>query len=64
MIQGLQNLLRDAWAWAAVQPLFIQIPLGVAVFVGGIYVLGWILGLGFLALLRVQDRRRERDGSE
>ncbi len=57
MIDRLVGFLETAYAWASAQPLFIQIPIGLAIFLGGLYLVGWILGLGFLAVLNLRDRR-------
>lgn len=62
MIDRILDLLSAGYAWAAAQPLFIQIPLGIALFFGGLYVLAWSLGLAFLTLLRIRDML-DRDGS-
>ena len=52
------------YEWASAQPLFIQIPIGLAIFLVGIYALGWIMGVLFLSALRWKDRKKSSDSNE
>jgi len=51
-------LWETFYSWASAQPLFIQIALGIALFLGGLYLFGWILGILFLNVLRLSDKRK------
>ena len=61
MIDRLVGFLETAYAWASAQPLFIQIPIGLALFLAGIYLAGWVLGLVFLTVLNLRDRKNRDD---
>ena len=61
MIDRLVQLIETAYAWASAQPLFIQIPIGLALFLAGIYLAGWVLGLVFLTVLNLRDRKNQDD---
>ncbi len=63
MIDRFAQLIQTAYAWASAQPLFIQIPIGLAIFLGGLYLVGWILGLVFLTVLNLRDRKNQEDSS-
>jgi len=52
------DLWETFYSWASAQPLFIQIALGIALFLGGLYLFGWILGILFLNVLRLSDKRK------
>lgn len=54
------DLWETFYSWASVQPLFIQIALGIALFLGGLYLFGWILGILFLNVLRLSDKRKNK----
>ena len=62
MIDRFAQLVESAYAWASAQPLFVQIPIGLALFLSGLYLVGWIFGLVFLTVLNLRDRKR-RNGS-
>lgn len=61
MIDRLVGFLETAYAWASAQPLFIQIPIGLALFLAGLYLAGWVLGLVFLTVLNLRDRKNRDD---
>jgi hypothetical protein len=63
VIDRFAQLIQTAYAWASAQPLFIQIPIGLAIFLGGLYLVGWILGLVFLTVLNLRDRKNQEDSS-
>jgi hypothetical protein len=58
MIERFAQLVGSGYAWASAQPLFIQIPIGLALFLAGLYLVGWILGIAFLTVLNLRDRNR------
>jgi hypothetical protein len=53
------NLWRAFYTWASTQPVFIQVAIGLAMVLVGLYVLGSILG--YIALFFL--RRSEKKGS-
>ena len=58
------DLWETFYSWASAQPLFVQIALGIALFLGGLYLIGWILGILFLNVLRLSDKRKkEKDNT-
>ena len=61
MISWVLEILKTFYSWASAQPLFIQIPIGIALFLGGLYVLAWIMEILFLATLRRIDKRKEQE---
>ncbi len=52
------DLWETFYSWASAQPIFIQVALGIALFLGGLYFLGWIIGILFLNALRLSDKRK------
>ena len=41
------------------QPVFIQVPIGLAIFLVGGYLLAWFLGILFLTFLRISEKREK-----
>jgi hypothetical protein len=63
VIDRLVQMIGAAYAWASAQPLFIQIPIGLAIFLAGLYLAGWVLGLVFLTVLNLRDRKNRKDSA-
>ncbi|MBW1803146.1 MAG: hypothetical protein JRJ85_20730 [Deltaproteobacteria bacterium] len=53
------DLWRSFYAWGSAQPVFIQVALGIGIVLVCLYVFAWILGIGFLTLLRLSDRKKD-----
>jgi len=62
MIQLISDFLKMFYSWASSQPLFIQVPIGMALFFVGLYLLAWIMGIIFLNVLRLSEKKDRRKG--
>ena len=52
------DLWKTFYLWASAQPVFIQVALGIALLLGGLYLFGWIMGIVFLNVLRLSEKRK------
>lgn len=57
----MKELFKTVYFWASSQPIFIQVALGIAIVIVGLYMLAWILGIGFLTLLRISDKKKKNE---
>ena len=54
------DMWKSFYAWGAAQPVFIQVALGLGIVLVGLYIFAWILGIGFLTMLRLSDRKKDK----
>ena len=58
------ELLKTMYEWAARQPVFIQVVIGIVLCLVGLYALGWIMGYGFLFFLKRSEKGKNKEMDE